>query len=317
MLVCLAPLRGITDHVFRTVYATHFSGFDCALAPFVSSVKGAIAKKSHIKDLLPENNKKLPIVPQIIGKNAEEFAILARQFSEMGHTTVNWNLGCPFPQVTRKKRGAGLLPFSELIESFLSHVISRISNKLSIKMRLGLTDASEVQMVLPVLNKFPLSEIIIHPRTASQMYSGPVDLESFSWCLESSVNPVVYNGEITSLEIFKTLSKRFERVQSWMIGRHAIADPFFAETLRGSAGKTNSSLERIRLFHDDLFENYEKIFSNAGNVLDRMKGIWFYLEHSLTNGDKILNCIQKTKRIDHYREFINKVFLEETLALYP
>lgn len=111
MLVCLAPLRGITDHVFRTVYATHFSGFDCALAPFVSSVKGAVVKKSHIKDFLPENNKKLRIVPQIIGKDAEEFAILSRQLSAMGHETVNWNLGCPFPQVTRKKRGAGLLPF--------------------------------------------------------------------------------------------------------------------------------------------------------------------------------------------------------------
>jgi tRNA-dihydrouridine synthase len=313
----LAPLRGITDHVFRTVYATHFGGFDGALAPFVSSVKGAIVKKSHIKDILPENNPKLPVVPQIIGKNAEEFVSLASQLATMGYDTVNWNLGCPFPQVTRKKRGAGLLTFPELIEAFLDHVIPRIPNKVSIKMRLGLTDAREIQKVMPILNKFPLAEIIIHPRIASQMYTGAVDLESFEWCLAASVHPVVYSGDINSVDLFQTLTNRFKKVNSWMIGRHAIVDPFFAETLRGCKGKDNALMERIRDFHDDLLEIYEGAITNSGNVLDKMKGLWFYLAHSLTNGDKLLKHIQKAKRLDLYREFVKKVFLEEALALYP
>jgi tRNA-dihydrouridine synthase len=313
----LAPLRGITDHVFRTVYATHFGGFDSALAPFVSSVKGAIVKKSHIKDILPENNRKLPVVTQIIGKNAEEFVSLATQLSTMGYKTVNWNLGCPFPQVTRKKRGAGLLPFPELIEAFIDHAVPRIPNKVSIKMRLGLNDAHEILKVLPVLNKFPLAEIIIHPRIASQMYTGSVDLESFEWCLGASVHPVVYNGDINGIEIFKTLTNRFKNVDSWMIGRHAIVDPFFVETLHGRKGKSKPSIERIRDFHDDLLETYEGAITNSGNVLDKMKGLWFYLAHSLTNGEKMLKRIQKTKRLDLYREFVKKVFREEALALYP
>ena len=316
MQLILAPLRGITDHVFRTVYATHFSGFDGALAPFVSSVKGVIVKKSHIKDILPENNRILPVVPQIIGKNAQEFIVLGRQLSAMGHATVNWNLGCPFPQVTKKKRGAGLLPFPELIESFLDHVVPRIPNRLSIKMRLGLIDACEIKKVLPILNKFPLAEIIIHPRIASQMYTGTVDLESFEWCLGASKHPVVYNGDINSVEIFKTLSKRFKNVHSWMIGRHAVADLFFAETLRSTDGKTGVFLERIRDFHDDLLDTYEKAILNQGNVLDKMKGLWFYLAQSLTNSHKILKHIQKTKRLDLYREFVEKVFVEERLALH-
>ena len=317
MQLILAPLRGITDHIFRTVYATHFGGFDCALAPFVSLVKGAVVKKAHIKDILPENNRKLPVVPQIIGKNAEEFVSLASQLATMGYDTVNWNLGCPFPQVTRKKRGAGLLPFPELIETFLDHVVPRIPNKLSIKMRLGLTDACEIQKVLPILNKFPLAEIIIHPRIASQMYKGAVDLESFKWCLAASVHPVVYNGDINSIEYFKTLTQQFEKVASWMIGRHVIVDPFFAEALRGGKSKSIASLEKIRDFHDDLLETYKGAITNSGNVLDKMKGLWFYLAHSLTNGDKILKHIQKTKRLDQYRVFVKKVLLEEALALYP
>jgi tRNA-dihydrouridine synthase len=299
------------------VYATHFSGFDCALAPFVSSVKGAIVKKSHIKDILPENNAKLPVTPQIIGKNAQEFVVIARQLSAMGHETVNWNLGCPFPQVTRKKRGAGLLPFPELIETFLEYVISRIPNKLSIKMRLGLIDAREIQKVLPILNKFPLAEIIIHPRIASHMYTGTVDLDSFEWCLGASAHPVVYNGDINCVDYFKTLTRRFENVNSWMVGRHAIVDPFFAETLRSTNGEADASLKRIRDFHEDLLETYERAIINSGNVLDKMKGVWFYLAHSLTNGDKILKRIQKAKRLDLYREFVKRVFLEQTVALYP
>jgi tRNA-dihydrouridine synthase len=299
------------------VYATYFSGFDCAIAPFVSSVKGLTVKRSHIKDLLPENNPKLPVIPQIIGKNPEEFVMLARQLAAMGYTTVNWNLGCPFPQVTRKKRGAGLLPFPELIETFLDHVVSRIPNKLSIKMRLGLTDSSDIQKVLPVINKFPLAEIIVHPRTASQMYSGAVDLACFEWCLGASVHPVVYNGDINNLETFKSLSKRFKRVHSWMIGRHAIVDPFFAESLHSNTGETSASMEKIHAFHGELFDRYEKVFSNVGNALDKMKGVWFYLAHSLTNGDTILKQIQKTKRLSLYREFVKKVFSKEALALHP
>lgn len=313
MLLYLAPLRGITDYIFRTVYATHFSGFDCAVAPFVSSVKGKIVKMSHIKDLFPENNGKLPVIPQIIGKNTEEFIVLAMRLFEMGYKTVNWNLGCPFPQVARKKRGSGLLPYPDVIEAFLDHVLQRIPNILTIKMRLGLTDSSDILKVLPVLNKFPLAEIIIHPRTASQMYSGPVDLESFERCLDLSVHPVVYNGDINGTTTFYALAKRFEHVHAWMIGRHAIVDPFFAETIRDSAMDPGASLERIQKFHEDLLEYYEKIIANSGNILNKMKGVWFYLAHSLTNSGSILKKIQKTKRLYHYTDLIDKIFKMEQI----
>jgi tRNA-dihydrouridine synthase B len=317
LFLYLAPLRGITDYIFRTVYSSHFPGFDCAIAPFVTSVKGKIVKASHLKDLLPENNRKLPVIPQVIGKNPEEFIVMAAQLKEMGYTSFNWNLGCPFPQVTRNKRGSGLLPHTKTIDEFLCAVLPRISIGLSIKLRLGLVDKNDIKNVLPVLNKFPLTEIIIHPRTGSQMYAGAVDLDVFDWCVNNCAHPIVYNGDINNAAFFKTLTRRFPSVSSWMIGRHAATDPFFAETLIGRPANAQNKHARIKNFHDELVCAYGGIFKFEGHVLDKMKGMWLYLSQSFTNRQKSLKSIQKSKRLDCYREIVDTIVGTEALTFYP
>jgi tRNA-dihydrouridine synthase len=317
LFLYLAPLRGITDHIFRTVYSTHFTGFNCAIAPFVTSVKGKIVKASHVKDLLPENNRKLPLIPQVIGKNPDEFIVMADQLKTMGYTSFNWNLGCPFPQVTRKKRGSGLLPYPEIIEAFLSDIFPRLPIGLSIKLRLGLTDKNDIKKLIPIFNKFPLGEIIVHARTGAQMYEGSVDLDGFEECLKSCIHPMVYNGDITGVEIFKALSGRFSTVSSWMIGRQAVVDPFFVETLLDHKPSPLNKRVRIKDYHDALLKAYLNAFDFEDHALDKMKGIWLYMARSFTNGQKILKRIQKSRSTDAYREVTEKAFLEETLVLYP
>jgi len=306
----LAPLRGVTDYIFRSVYAAHFKGYDGALAPFISTVKGNSVKLTHIKDILPENNRTLPVVPQIIGNNPEEFIILAEQLFAMGYSTVNWNVGCPFPQVTRKKRGAGLLPFPDKIDSFLKQVLTRIPNRVSIKTRLGLNLKSEMQRFIPVFNSYPLAEIIVHPRTAKQMYSGNVDKEGFEEFAATCKHPMVYNGDITTPEVFAELTRRFPSVDRWMIGRGAITNPFFAESLRGIHVTALTPGQRLKSFHDALFEEYRDRIKNPGNVLDKLKGVWFYLAQALPESKTNLKRIQKARKLDHYSEIVWGIFEE-------
>jgi len=309
LVLYLAPLRGITDSTFRSVYATHFKGFDCAVAPFISSVRGAAVKLSHVKDVMPENNRALPIVPQIIGNNPLEFVVLARQLFDMGYAAVNWNIGCPFPQVTKKKRGAGLLAYPEKIESFLEHVVPRIPNRLSIKTRIGLGNKEEMAGFLPVFNRFPLVEIIVHPRTARQMYTGTVDLDGFNLFLNSCVHPLVFNGDIVSTEFFSKVSSLFPTVSRWMIGRGAIADPTLPESIWGGKPDASARLGRIKRFHDELAAAYMDCMKNRGNILDKLKGVWFYLAQSLPDGKRALKRIQKTRNWERYREIVEEVMV--------
>ena len=155
----MAPLRGITDHLFRTLFTDHFGGFDLAVAPFISSKRDNVIKPKYIRDVLPENNLRLPVIPQILSKSAREFSVLANHLYDLGYETVNWNLGCPFPMVTKKFRGAGMLPHTDMIREFLDSSLSSLKGSLSIKIRLGWSSAADIFRLIPILNEYPIKEI--------------------------------------------------------------------------------------------------------------------------------------------------------------
>jgi tRNA-dihydrouridine synthase len=311
MFLTLAPIKGFTEAPYRNAAAEFFSGFDAAMAPFVVTVQGRKYPDAHLKDLLPENNRGWPVVPQILSNHPEGFIKLAGRLHDLGYDTVNWNLGCPFPRVAKKNRGSGLLPDPERIDGFLEQVVPAIPNKVSIKTRIGRFDAEEMEPLMPVFNRYPLAELIIHPRTGIQMYAGNPDLSVFMECLALSKHPVTYNGDIYTISDFETLARRFETVNRWMLGRGALADPFLPGAIKGQVTPDADKLDIIRRFHDRLFEAYAEILSGPSHLGDKMKGFWLYLSRSFENGRKILKKIQKTRKTDHYREVVDRFFDDE------
>jgi len=296
----LAPLRGVTGHIFRTIYAGYFSGFDCAITPFITTVRSRTVSASHLRDIRPENNRDLPIVPQLIGNNADDFVRMAGWVADAGYTCVNWNLGCPFPQVTSKKRGSGLLPWPALINAFLESVMVRMPIKLSVKVRLGLHDAEELPALMPIFNRYPIAEVQIHARTGKQMYDGTADIEAFERCAAMSAHPVVYNGDIFTQADFARLSHRLTGVTRWMIGRGAISDPFLAARIRGTTESANP-VGVFREFHDALFDAYLAARRQPIPVLGIMKELWGYWAGSFIDGAQFLRRIQRTKSLEEYR----------------
>jgi len=304
----LAPMRGITDYIYRNTFSRHFDGFDAAVAPFIPTSKAIHAKASHLKDVLPENNSAMPIIPQIIGNNPENFIPLARQLSDMGYKTVNWNLGCPFPMVAKKQRGSGLLPYPERIDCFLEKTVPAIPNRLSIKIRLGRKTADDLYKLIPIFNRYPLQDIIIHPRTGIQMYEGEPDLEAFARCLEMTHHRVMYNGDINDLSSFRNLADRFTTIKSWMIGRGAIIDPFLPGTIKNGKDSFNNPLETFRCFYEELFEEYQQVFAGPGHLLERMKGFWTYFSQAFKDGRKIRKRIHRTLKLQRYLEIVERFF---------
>lgn len=307
----LAPLRGLTDAIYRNTSARHFQGFDTSIAPFLTTFEGTKVKSAKLQDLLPENNPSLPVIPQILSKHPDQFIILADMLYDLGYETVNWNLGCPYPMVANKKRGSGLLPYPDEIEQFLE-LVQNMKGSLSIKTRIGRYQPEEIKPLLTIFNNYPLTELIIHPRLGVQMYTGHPDLDTFTYCLATSVHPVTYNGDITTHNDYLQLKQQFPQINQWMIGRGALANPFLTEQIKGIA-TTERQRPRLQQFHADLFEQYAARLHGGSHLLGRMKAVWFYLADRLSNPKKILKKIQKARSIATYQDIMENIFQEEQL----
>ncbi|MBI5894527.1 MAG: tRNA-dihydrouridine synthase family protein [Desulfobacterales bacterium] len=302
--IYLAPLRGLTGAVFRDTYAEFFQGIDGAVAPFLTTM-GTRIKPGQLKELLPENNRHMPVVPQILSKTAEKFIVLAQALFDLGYETVNWNLGCPFARVAQKKRGSGLLPHPDLIQAFLDKTLAAIPNRLSIKTRLGRRRADEVLALLPVFNAYPIQELIIHPRTGEQMYTGKPDLDSFAQCLDLCRCPVVYNGDINARDDFEKLRQRFPSVSGWMIGRGVLGDPFLPAAIKELTSGGVNRIDQFRRFHDTLYARSAQVRHGPAHLVDSMKGYWSYFAAFFPDGERILKQVRKVHGTDHYREVVD------------
>jgi tRNA-dihydrouridine synthase len=303
----LAPLRGFTDAVFRNAFQCHLQGVGEAVAPFVTSIKGRRIKPSHLRDLAPVENRVMPVVPQILSNNPDEFICLANTLFDLGYQEINWNLGCPFPMVAKKMRGSGLLPHPDVIDRILDKTLHEFSGDLSIKTRLGRFSGDEMDRLIPVFNRYPLARVIVHPRTGVQMYTGRVDLQAFHGCLTRISHPVVYNGDITDLAMFRYLESRFPASSGWMLGRGLIANPFLAEMIQSGTRRVGHRNTRFGEFHEDLVTGYCHQFSGPGHVLDRMKGFWRYFAADFPDGRRIVKRIRKADSLDRYRQAVTAV----------
>ena len=302
-----APLHGVTNRVFRAAYFAHFSGFDEAFAPFILAVPTARMKGSHFKDFIPDPRLGVPLVPQLLGADPAGFLDCARAIADMGYGEVNWNLGCPYPMVAKKGRGSGLLPHPDRVDRFLDAVCPRLPLELSVKLRLGRADAAEILALMPVLNRYPLKRVIIHPRLGVQMYKGSVDIEGFSRAAAISAHPVGYNGDIADINTFRNLVARFPKVSEWMLGRGALWDPFLPAQIKGLP-LHDDRVETLRAFHDDLFASYRAVLCGPAHALDKMKEVWSYLGHSFPQARRELDGIARAKSIDDYSRAVQALF---------
>jgi tRNA-dihydrouridine synthase len=253
----------------------------------------------------------MPVVPQILGNVPDDFIFLAKHFYGAGYPEVNWNLGCPFRPVAKKRRGSGLLPFPQQVDEFLDRTLPALPGRMSIKMRLGRNRSDEIFQLLPVLNRYPIAAITIHPRTGRQMYDGQPDLDAFQACLEASRHRIVYNGDITDFVCFQALSERFPQVDSWMIGRGALSDPFLPATIKTGKDQNSGKVQKFKDFYDDLFHRYQTTLCGPGHLLDRMKGFWKYFARAFRNGPIIEKRIHRTFKLSRYLEAVERFFREE------
>lgn len=318
----MAPMEGLTGYVYRNAYHKFFRPMDRYFTPFIANKK---MSNGEIRDLLPEHNEGMHVVPQILTNRSEDFLAVAKEIAQYGYDTVNLNVGCPSGTVVAKGRGAGLLAEPEVLDHFLYEIFEGYAGKISIKTRIGMEDENEWQDILAVYEKYPLEELIIHPRVRKDFYKGKPRLDAFSYAMEESGHRLCYNGDICSAEDLQDRKERFPDLDRVMLGRGLLCNPFLIEmskTADDVGRKTaddaahdhmQEKKDRLYAFHQEILEGYIQIMSGDRNVLFRMKELWFYLGDCFTNADKYLKKIKKSERLVAYQAAVDALFHEQEL----
>jgi tRNA-dihydrouridine synthase B len=310
-----SPLQGFTDFRFRNAFQQFFGGIDQYIAPYIR-VNGKMEIKSgNERDILPANNSSINLIPQIITKDADEFLFVAQYVQKLGYTELNWNLGCPYPMVAKRGMGSGLLSMPEKINEILTKVFAETDIKVSVKMRLGYESPQEIFRVLPVLERFRLANITIHPRIGKQLYRGEVDLKAFEECLGQTSHKIFYNGDITSVGKFREMKERFPSINNWMIGRGLIADPFLPSMIKAdNPVYPENRYEIFNSFHDALLSSYEEALSGQKHLLMKMYPFWEFFIQSFPLSQKGLKKIKKAQSLSVYREVVKQIIYNEAVS---
>ena len=305
-----APLDGITKLVFRKVWHRHFGGADRYFIPFFSPTDHHTITPRDFREIDPEANYGMPVVPQVMSCKAPDFIWAAEQLQNMGYGEVNLNLGCPSGTVTAKGKGSGFLAKPEELDRFFDEVFSNVQIPVSVKTRMGIQSAEEFPRLLEIYNKYPITCLTIHARVQKEKYRGAVHLDEFGEALANSKNPVCYNGDLRTVSEVRTLEERFPQETAVMIGRGAVADPALLRKLRGGSGATK---EELQAFLQDLYQSYQEFYGQVGTAAQRMREVWFYLIHLFEDAEKLNKKLRRFKNPGEYEMVQEAIFQELAL----
>ncbi len=307
-----SPLQGFTDFKFRNAFNHYFGGIDTFYAPYIRLDGKMVIKSSYQRDLQPENNTTLEVIPQVMTNNPDEFLFVVKYIQQLGYKELNWNLGCPYPMVTKQGMGSGLICNPEKINEVLKRAHNETDVIVSMKMRMGYENPEEILDVFPILDNYPLKNIAIHARIGKQLYKGDVNLEAFQKCIESTKHKLYYNGDITSVAKFQEMQNRFPSIDHFMIGRGLIADPFLPSMIKNNTTKYPANRWHIfSEFHDTIYQQYDAALSGPTPIKMKMLGFWEYFSQSFSNPQKTYKKIKKAANPRAYTQAVAEILNNE------
>ena len=311
----LAPMEGITTYIYRNAYNHYFGGIDKYFTPFIASKK---MNRREINEILPEHNQSINVVPQILTNRSDEFLQITKKIAEYGYKTVNLNLGCPSGTVTARKRGAGFLSIPDELDRFLCEIYEKSPLKISIKTRIGISSVDEWENILEIYKKYPLEELIIHPRLQKELYKFTPHKEAYSTAMAALDMPLCYNGDITSLQSYEALINAIPKTDCIMIGRGILKNPALISQLEQTPSLSQGPVltkETLKAFHNEIFEGYAAQMAGETPTLFKMKDLWTYLSESFEEPDKHLKKIRKASNYAEYKIAVNNLFRDCNLRL--
>ncbi len=301
-----APLQGYTDAPYRRAHAALFGGVAAYYTPFIRIEKGEFRRKD-LRDIAPENNEGVTTIPQAIASTPDELRRIVDKIMSLGYNRVDINMGCPFPVLAHRHKGAGLLPYPDEAEQLLRVTQEYDAVEFSVKMRLGWDNPDEAQQLLPLLYDLPICQITLHPRLGRQQYKGEVDREAFTRFYESCRIPLIYNGDLLTVEHLQAVEQSYPRLAGIMVGRGLLATPWLSECYANDGALPLDRYFRVAQLHERLFAHYQAgLEGGTHQLLARMVAFWDYL---LPYADRrARKHISKARTLADYTEAVRLLF---------
>ena len=302
----MAPLESVTTWIYRQAHAKIYGRLDKYFIPFLEPHEKRDFKTRELQEILPEHNENIYAVPQILTNRSEGFIKLAKALKDWGYEEVNLNLGCPSKKVVTKGKGSGFLAKPEELERFLTEIFDALSGevKISVKTRIGKEDPEEFPALLELFNKYPMEELIIHPRVQKDGYGNVPRLELYELAEKQSVNPLCYNGNLYTREQIRNFAERFPGTERLMFGRGFLRDP----GLLYNEGKDSKDIfEKFWAFHDLVYEGYQERNMGDRNVLFKMKELWSYQVYQFSEPERLFKTFKKVQDCNEYEQMIRNL----------
>lgn len=297
--VYAAPLQGFTESAWRNAHAQVFGGVEAYYTPFVRLEKGEVRNKDR-REISTALNHVSHLIPQLIASEPDEFEQLVRFLLDEGYREIDLNMGCPFPLLVKRSKGSGILPHPHKIEALLTAMTHYPEVSFSVKMRLGWADADEWKAIVPLLNASCVKQVTLHPRIGQQQYKGKVNLDAFSAFYDACTLPLLYNGDLTSIDTLQQLIFNFPRLKGFMIGRGLLANPAIAQEFHtGNLLSKKELYAKVGEMHSLMYQQYvRQIEGGDAQLLQKMKTMWEYLLPDMEK--KARKAILKSTRLDQY-----------------
>ena len=302
----MAPLESVTTWIYRQAHAKIYGRLDKYFIPFLEPHEKRDFKTRELQEILPEHNENIYAVPQILTNRSEGFIKLAKALKDWGYEEINLNLGCPSKTVVTKGKGSGFLAKPEELERFLTEIFDALSGevKISVKTRIGKEDPEEFPALLELFNKYPMEELIIHPRVQKDGYGNVPRLELYELAEKQSVNPLCYNGDLYTREKIRNFAERFPGTERLMFGRGFLRDP----GLLYNEGKDPKDIfEKFWAFHDLVYEGYQERNMGDRNVLFKMKELWSYQVYQFSEPERLFKTFKKVQDCNEYEQMIRNL----------
>lgn len=302
-----APLEGITKSLYRRVHHKYFPGADKYFAPFLSPTHDYRLTNRELNELLPDLDRGLPLVPQLLVNSAQPFLLTARELTDLGFGEISLNLGCPSRTVTTKRKGAGVLADPAGLDRLLGEIfVGAQGLTVSVKTRLGIKDPDEFAALIPVFNRYPIAELTVHARLQEDFYRRPATPQVLAALAGEIKAPFCYNGDILTPAEAQRILPLFPTARAVMVGRGLIADPALIGVLKGTPRPDKSV---YRAFHDELAEGLTALGWSQRAILCHMKEIWDYMGALFEGMEDYRKPLRKTNTLAGYESVVDQIFV--------
>ena len=274
----LAPMAGITDHVYRLMLR-RIGGVGLVTMEFISSEAIARGNARQLRKMVFSEEER-PLSIQIYGSDPERMAAAADIVEELAPDVCDINMGCPANKVLKGCAGAALMGDLPLARRIVREVKSRLSIPLTVKFRLGLDERRQNFLDLgKMCEDEGVAAVAMHARTARQMYTGQADRSRLAELKRHLAIPVVGNGDVaTPQDALDLLAQT--GCDGVMIGRATMKNPWIfrqiADAMAGRPSREATLWERrdLMLAHFDAIEEKAADPREALHKLRTMTG-WY------------------------------------------